>query len=77
MTEQFEIYKGFNRKAYAIFKDLSIPKKEMIKIANRNHFHGLLEDLECVSGYITKNEELFLSSRFVPNTQTVWVVLKK
>jgi len=76
MTDTLEIYKGANRKAYVIFKDLALPKKEMIRIANRKHFHGTTESLKCVSGYI-KNDELFLSSRYVEGTQVVWVVLKK
>ena len=76
MSTEFEIYKGENRSAFAVFKDLSIPKKDMIKIANK-HFKIKLEDLKCISGYIDKNDDLFLSSRYVEGSQVVWVVCKK
>ena len=72
----YEIYKGNNRSAFAIFKDLSIPKKEMISIANRGYFRGKLDNLKCVSGYI-KDDELYFSSRYVEGTQVVWVVCRK
>ena len=76
MSKSFDLYKGNNRKAFAIFKDLSIPKKKMINTANQEHFHTTVDSLKCVSGYI-KNDELFLSSRYVEGTQVVWVVTKK
>lgn len=75
-NELYEIYKGQNRSAFAVFKDLSLPKKEMILKANRGYFRGKLENLKCVSGYI-KDDKLYLSSRYVEGTQTVWVVYRK
>lgn len=75
-NELYEIYKGQNRSAFAVFKDLSLPKKEMILKANRGYFRSKLENLKCISGYI-KDDELYLSSRYVEGTQTVWVVCRK
>ena len=76
MSKSFDLYKGNNRKAFAVFSDLSIPKKKMINAANQEHFHTNVDSLKCVSGYI-KDDELFLSSRYVEGTQIVWVVTKK
>lgn len=77
MNKTFDVYKGAHGKAYAVFTDLSLPKTDMIHQANRQHFRGKLESLKCSSGYITKDGELFLSSRYVEDVQTVWVVHHK
>jgi hypothetical protein len=74
---EFEIYKGDGGKAFAVFKDLSIPKSEMLKIANNGHFKKKLENLKCVSGCIDQEDNLFLSSKYVEGTQVVWVVTRK
>lgn len=72
----YEVYKGPNRSAFAVFTDLSLSKQEMILLANRGYFRDKLENLKCVSGYI-KDDDLYLSSRYVEGTQVVWVVCRK
>ena len=75
----YEIYKDEKRKAYAVFEDLSLTKEDMILEANRNHFKGKISDLVCESGYITKDDELFLTSSFskTKGSKVVWAVYKK
>lgn len=74
---EFDVYKDEHRKAFIVFKDLSIPKEEMMKIANNHHFKRKLEDLKCIPGYVDNDEDLYISSRYVEGKQSVWVVTRK
>ena len=72
----YEIYKGEKNKSFIVFTNLKLTKEQMVYEANK-HFHYKSSDLTCEPGYITKDDELFLSNTYKKGTTTVWVVHRK